>query len=230
MNILILSSMTNPRFLDDFKLGNYLIGCGHNVLVADINQVNSSMDTVYDVVLYRNFVPQDILQYDSVYSLYNEKIALIPSVAKVYSKYNPYLYQDIAKVVGIATVDMAKSHAVGYGIDMPCRLRDVDDTTRFILQKEYKKDYHTIVADGNIVYTYLEENGIRKIVDVVPSFTPDIISNMPDYDMYEIIYVLDDMGEYRLSFIDVTYISLDVRVYSEDSLFTPIISLIERKK
>lgn len=231
MNILILSSMTNKHFLEDFKLGNYFISHGHNVMVADINQISSTMDSVYDVVLYRNFASNDEKQYDATKKLFKEKIALIPNVRPIYSEYNVGLFIDVSLKTKVPLCEKAKT-GIGYGMDFPYRVDNVSDTSNFAIQKKYEKYYHTIVIAGSIVYSYSEYKGLKKLEPSVPDVINRAIDslNLDGYDMYEIIYVLDDSGEYRLSFVDATYVTLDIRLCDENKMFSKLLELIERKK
>ena len=231
MNILILSSMTNKHFLEDFKLGNYFIAHGHNVMVADINQVNSTMNSVYDVVLFRNFVPEDLSKLDSIKALYEEKMAIIPDVVPVYQKYNVGLYIDVSLALNIPLCERAKE-GVGYSLTFPYRIDYIVDNKNFVIQKVYEKYYHSVIVDGSIIYSFSESKGLRKI----ETDTHKTITSIADYlksqeiDMAEVVYVIDDNGNIMLSHINATHITLDNRLCDENKLYSHILDVIERKK
>ena len=231
MNILILSSMTNKHFLEDFKLGNYFIAHGHNVMVADINQVNSTMNSVYDVVLFRNFVPEDLSKLDSVKALYQEKIALIPDVTPVYQKYNVGLYIDVSLALNIPLCERTKE-GVGYNLTFPYRIVSTMDNKSFVIQKVYEKYYHSVIVDGNVVYTFSESKGLRKVETECNKTIESIADYLKsqDIDMAEVVYVIDDNGNIMLSHIDATHVTLDNRLCDENKLYSRILDVIERKK
>lgn len=223
--------MTNKHFLEDFKLGNYFIAHGHNVMVADINQVNDTMNRVYDIVLFRNFVSNDVSKYDATKKLYLDKIATIPDIERLYSKYQPGLYVDMSLKYGIPMCERAKT-GIGYGVDMPYRAEVIQENPRFVTQYKYDTYYHTVVIDDSPVYSFSEAKGLKKLESSYPDFVDKIVMDLKgsDIPMYEIIYALDSEGKYRLSFIDVTYVTLDIRLCSESAMFSKIMAIIERKK
>ena len=104
MNILILSSMFNPKFVLDYELGRYLIDTGNKVLVTNVNTIDESMDSVYDVVLFRNLAPQSVLEFNEVKNTYFESIKTIPNVKKAYLEYDATLYESVAKALNIDVV------------------------------------------------------------------------------------------------------------------------------
>ena len=223
--------MTNKHFLEDFKLGNYLIAHGHNVMVADINQVNSTMNSVYDMVLFRNFVPEDLAKLDSVKAIYQEKMALIPDVTPVYQKYNVGLYIDVSLALNIPLCERAKE-GVGYNLTFPYRIANTIDNNNFVIQKVYEKYYHSVIVDGSVIYSFSESKGLRKVETECNQAIESIATYLKEQgiDMAEVIYVIDDNGKLMLSHIDTTHIILDNRLCDENKLYSRILDVIERKK
>ena len=222
--------MTNRHFLEDFKLGNHFIAHGHNVMVADINQVNSTMNSVYDVVLFRNFVPDNVNMLNTIKPLYEEKIALIPDVTKVYNKYDVGLYVDVGLKCNIPFAEKVKE-GIGYGLYFPFRVSNTSDNSNFVIQKVYEKYYHAIIIDGSIVYVYSESKGLKKQESIENSKLLEIASYLKeqDIDMAEVIFSMDG-GDMILSFVDATYVTLDNRLCDESKLYSSVLNVIERKK
>ena len=217
MNILILSNMSSPNFIEDFKLGNYLISKDNKVLIADIVNVNSSMNSIYDVVLYRNFVPQSIAMYSTTKELFLDKIKLIPNITKAYGEYKPEYYIDIANKLGLSITETSQGKCMAYGKDMPSRFILTRPDDRFITQKLYDMYYHIIVCNGKIILSYAEHNGKRVSYDAFDPELTDIISAVDYEGIYEIIYVFDD--RFRLSFIDTRYVAIytDICINNDES-------------